>query len=84
MVRVDAKINFDWNRVAPAADFPAKTFAVRWTGELLPPAAGDYVLGLRGPRPIDGRLMTGEACAAQAAAGRDRRIASGFMLTTSW
>ena len=22
MVRVDAKINFDWNRVAPAADFP--------------------------------------------------------------
>ncbi len=50
MVRVDAKINFDWNRVAPAADFPATAFSVRWTGELVPPAAGDYVLGLRGPR----------------------------------
>jgi beta-glucosidase len=50
VVRVDAEINFDWNRVAPAADFPSKTFSVRWTGELLPPAPGDYVLSLRGPR----------------------------------
>ena len=55
MVRVDAKINFDWNRVAPAASFPSKTFAVRWTGELVPPAAGDYVLSMRGPRPFDGK-----------------------------
>ena len=61
MVRVDAKINFDWNRVAPAADFPSKTFAVRWTGELVPPAPGDYVLSLRGPRPFMANLMTGEA-----------------------
>ena len=52
MVRVDAKINFDWNRMAPAADFPSTSFSVRWTGELLPPAAGDYVLGVRGPRPF--------------------------------
>ncbi len=65
MVRVDAQINFDWNRVAPAADFPSKTFAVRWTGELLPPAPGDYVLSLRGPRPIAASMMTGEAGAAQ-------------------
>jgi len=50
IVRVDAKINFDWNRVAPALDFRAETFAVRWTGELLPPAPGEYVLSLRGPR----------------------------------
>jgi beta-glucosidase len=50
MVRVDAEINFDWNRVTPAADFREKTFSVRWTGELLPPAPGDYVLSLRGPR----------------------------------
>jgi beta-glucosidase len=50
LVRVDAKINFDWNRVTPAPEFPAKMFAVRWTGELVPPQAGDYVLGLRGPR----------------------------------
>jgi beta-glucosidase len=50
MTRVDTKINFDWTRVAPAPDFPAKTFAVRWTGDLVPPQAGDYVLSVRGPR----------------------------------
>ncbi len=66
MARVDAKINFDWNRVAPAADFPSKTFAVRWTGELVPPAPGDYVLGMRGPRPFMANLMTGEAGGGQA------------------
>jgi beta-glucosidase len=59
IVRVDAKINFNWNRVAPAPDFAAKTFAVRWTGELVPPAAGDYVLSVRGPRPP--RLFVGDA-----------------------
>ncbi len=52
LVRVDAKINFDWNRVPPAANFPTQTFAVRWSGELLPPAPGEYVLSLRGPRPF--------------------------------
>jgi beta-glucosidase len=66
MVRVDAKINFDWNRVAPAADFPSKTFAVRWTGELVPPAPGDYVLSMRGPRPVAANVMTGEAGGGQA------------------
>ncbi len=50
LVRVDAKVNFDWSREKPAADFPVKTFAVRWTGMLVPPQAGDYVLSLRGPR----------------------------------
>src|SRR5580692_10482539 len=50
MTRIDARINFDWNRVAPAADFPSTPFSVRWTGELVPPVAGDYVLSVRGPR----------------------------------
>jgi beta-glucosidase len=64
MVRVDGKINFDWNRVAPSQDFPFKTFAVRWTGELVPPQAGDYVLSMRGPRGFvsfdpGGNIMTG-------------------------
>jgi beta-glucosidase len=51
MTRVDAKINFDWNRVAPSADFGSKSFAVRWTGELVPPEPGDYALSFRGTRP---------------------------------
>ena len=64
MVRVDGKINFDWNRVAPSRDFPFKTFAVRWTGELVPPQAGDYVLSMRGPRGFvsfdpGGNVVTG-------------------------
>ena len=68
MVRVDASINFDWNRVTPAADFPEKTFSVRWTGELLPPAPGDYVLSLRGTRPFTAMAPAGGTAATQAAA----------------
>jgi beta-glucosidase len=70
MVRVDAKINFDWNRVAPTADFGSKTFAVRWTGELLPPAPGDYVLSLRGPRTFIPFFAGGSATGAPQPAGQ--------------
>jgi beta-glucosidase len=61
MVRVDAKVNFDWNRVTPAPDFPAKTFAVRWSGVLIPPQAGDYVLSMRGPRIAPPNVASGFA-----------------------
>ncbi len=69
IVRVDAKINFDWNRVAPAANFTDKTFAVRWTGELLPPEPGDYVLSLRGPRAFVPFFAGGSATGAPPPAG---------------
>jgi beta-glucosidase len=52
LVRVDPRINFDWNRGLPSTDFSSTAFSVRWTGELVPPAVGDYVLGVRGPRPF--------------------------------
>ena len=65
MVRVDAKINFDWNRVVPAPDFAVKTFAVRWTGELVPPAAGDYVLSVKGPRMFISFAASGGTGGAQ-------------------
>jgi beta-glucosidase len=45
--RIDAKVNFDWNRVSPMRGVPAEKFAVRWTGELIPPAPGDYTLSFR-------------------------------------
>ncbi|HEY1803781.1 MAG TPA: glycoside hydrolase family 3 C-terminal domain-containing protein [Terracidiphilus sp.] len=70
IVRVDVKINFDWNRIGPAADFPSKTFAVRWTGELIPPAPGGYVLSVRGPRPFMAAAMTGEVNGGTPAAAR--------------
>ena len=72
MVRVDARINFDWNRVPPAADFPATAFSVRWTGELVPPAAGDYVLGVRGPRPFMAVAASGSNAPPPAQADRIR------------
>jgi beta-glucosidase len=45
--RIDSKINFDWNRVSPAPGVPASNFAVRWSGELVPPTAGEYTLSFR-------------------------------------
>ena len=73
LVRVDAKINFDWNRATPARDFPVKTFAVRWTGVLTPPEAGDYVLSFRGPRLIPPSAASGfTATPGQAAQDRIR------------
>jgi beta-glucosidase len=45
--RIDAKVNFDWNRVSPAPQVPAGRFAVRWSGVLVPPVPGDYTLSFR-------------------------------------
>ena len=50
VTRIDPRINFDWSRVSPADGIPADGFAVRWTGEFVPPAAGDYTLSMRGPK----------------------------------
>jgi beta-glucosidase len=36
--RVDRQVDFDWNGSAPAPGLSAKTFSVRWTGTLTPPA----------------------------------------------
>jgi beta-glucosidase len=46
LTRTDKQIDFDWNGAAPAASVPAKAFSVRWTGQLVPPAAGDYTFSL--------------------------------------
>jgi beta-glucosidase len=43
--RIDPQIDFDWNASAPASDVSAKTFSVRWTGFLTPPAAGTIRFG---------------------------------------
>jgi beta-glucosidase len=39
--RIDQAIDFDWNGASPATGISKKTFSVRWTGELTPPASGD-------------------------------------------
>ncbi|HEV6964443.1 glycoside hydrolase family 3 C-terminal domain-containing protein [Roseateles sp.] len=51
--RVDANLNLDFNRAPPAPGLPARGYSVRWQGQLVPPAAGDYQLGLRVERCFD-------------------------------
>ncbi|MGA3131747.1 MAG: glycoside hydrolase family 3 C-terminal domain-containing protein [Terracidiphilus sp.] len=74
LVRIDARINFDWNRVMPAAAFPSPAFSVRWTGELVPPAAGDYLLGMRGPRGFMSFDPGGGVSFAQSPSGKMRDL----------
>ncbi|MFZ0337717.1 MAG: glycoside hydrolase family 3 C-terminal domain-containing protein, partial [Terracidiphilus sp.] len=83
MVRIDARINFDWNRVAPAADFSATAFSVRWTGKLVPPAAGDYVLGMRGPRPFMAVAASGPNAPSLPQADRIRLYVDGKLVMGS-
>ncbi|AMR28269.1 hypothetical protein A0257_15020 [Hymenobacter psoromatis] len=46
LTRRDATINFDWHGQSPAAGLEAEDFSVRWTGWLVPPTTGHYVLHL--------------------------------------
>jgi beta-glucosidase len=52
-VSVDATLNLDFNRAPPAPGLPARGYSVRWQGQLVPPAAGDYQLGMRVERCFD-------------------------------
>jgi beta-glucosidase len=47
MVRIDRTVNFNWDKVTPAAGLARDNFSVRWTGTLTPPAPGEYRLGGR-------------------------------------
>ena len=42
--RYDATLAFDWGHARPAPGLGADYFSVRWTGWLVPPASGRYVL----------------------------------------
>ena len=45
--RVDRQIDFDWNSASPAPGIPADRFAVRWSGAIAVPEAGDYDFEMR-------------------------------------
>lgn len=53
LTRVDRTVDFDWHRAAPVKGLSADRYAVRWQGELVPPAPGDYTLALRVDRCFD-------------------------------
>ncbi len=45
--RIDKQIDFDWNGASPVPGVPADHFAVRWTGTINAPEAGDYNFAIR-------------------------------------
>ncbi|HEX4007301.1 MAG TPA: glycoside hydrolase family 3 C-terminal domain-containing protein [Acidobacteriaceae bacterium] len=45
--RTDRSVNFNWDKVVPLPGLQRNNFSVRWTGSLVPPAPGDYQLGVR-------------------------------------
>ncbi len=46
--RIDKEIHFNWWDGAPREDFDADNFGIRWTGELVAPVSGAYILGGEG------------------------------------
>jgi len=60
MSRVDAAIDFSWGDSGASQQLPNK-YSVRWTGMLVPPESGDYLLGFTGEDGfrvwIDGDLV---------------------------
>jgi endoglucanase len=42
LTRTDTALNFNWGTGSPAAAIAADTFSVRWTGQILTQAAGEY------------------------------------------
>lgn len=45
-IQRDARLDFDWHEQSPVPGVPATSFTVRWTGWLVPPVTGRYVLYL--------------------------------------
>lgn len=59
--RIDPVIDFDWDWYRPADDIDVKDYQVTWSGQLLAPESGEYLLGLQaddGARLwLDGELL---------------------------
>jgi beta-glucosidase len=90
LTRVDAKVDFRWDRGAPtdepiargeleaAKALPSDGFSVRWTGVLVPPETGDYELVVTandGARlAVDGRTVIDEWTATSVARALPARV----------
>ena len=61
MTRTDATVDFAWGDRGVSAELP-KNYSVRWTGTLVPPESGEYLIGFTGQDGyrvwLDGRLLT--------------------------
>jgi len=47
LTRVDRNVNFNWDKVVPVKGLQRNNYSVRWSGVFVPPAPGDYRLGVR-------------------------------------
>jgi len=45
VTRVDPALDFLWNNISPAPGVPVENYSVRWSGELVAPADGEYRIG---------------------------------------
>lgn len=59
--RTDAQIDLQWDEAQPLTGIPVARASVRWTGVMIPPKSGDYVLGVVAEGAvrlfIDGQLV---------------------------
>ena len=47
LTRTDRNVNFNWDKVVPVDGLQRNDYSVRWSGTFVPPAAGDYKIGVR-------------------------------------
>jgi beta-glucosidase len=47
LTRTDRNINFNWDKVIPVDGLQRNNYSVRWSGTFVPPATGDYKIGVR-------------------------------------
>lgn len=44
--RTDSQINLQWDEAQPVEGIPISLASVRWTGVMIPPKSGEYILGI--------------------------------------
>ncbi len=61
VIEVDKRVDFNWHGESPVAGVPGQNFSVRWTGRLMAPGTGEYLLDLSsddGSRLyVDGKMV---------------------------
>jgi len=48
LVRTDSEVNFDWGSISPDRNIVDDNFSVRWSGKIVAPESGRYILGFSG------------------------------------
>jgi len=61
VTRIDPTVNFNWGRGSPGEGIGNDNFAVRWTGKVIAPTTGEYLIGTTSDDGVrlwlDGKLI---------------------------